>query len=378
METSFAPAERATDEQLRRDVETVIHHPVVTTLLETASGLLAVLNEQRQILALNEAFLKLLGVDDPVALLGLRPGEAIACVHSQDMPGGCGTSRFCATCGAAIAILASLGRNRPEERKCIATVLRDGDRMELCFRVRSAPFLLNDRRFLLLFLQDITVSQRWAESERVFLHDLSSLLTGVQGAAELLATDTARSAPRMTKMLQDMCRSMTRQVELQRILLSEEFGDYQLTPEETSVRDFVDQLEGLLANHRLTRDKKLVIGDLPRNRFSTDMALLQRIIINMLTNAFEATATGGEVKLWVEAERHALVFFVWNDARIPEDVAMRVFQRHFSTKEESGRGLGTYSMKLLGEEILGGKVHFTSTERHGTTFQFRLPTKVTG
>jgi sensor histidine kinase regulating citrate/malate metabolism len=49
-----------------------------------------------------------------------------------------------------------------------------------------------------------------------------------------------------------------------------------------------------------------------------------------------------------------------------------MFQRNFSTKDGMGRGLGTYSMKFLGEEILGGRVSFTSDPENGTTFSLRL------
>jgi len=377
METQFAPAERSDEHRLRQDLSQVAQHPVVTTLLETASGLLAILNENRQVLTLNEAFLRMLGVDDPEKVLGLRPGEAVQCVHAHDMPGGCGTSRYCSTCGAAIAIIASLEHNRPEERKCIATVLRNGDRVEICLRVRSAPMVLDNRRFLLLFLQDVTVPQRWAESERAFFHDLNNLLTGMQGASELLVDGDPRLAPQMATMLRKLCTRMSRQVELQRMLLQEEFSDYQLMPERESVRAFTDQLAGLFANHPAARNKDLKIGELPQVTFVTDMALLQRILVNMLTNAFEATAPGGAVKLNVSAEKHAVNFLVWNRVHIPDEVVMRIFQRHFSTKDESGRGLGTFAMKLLGERVLGGQVSFTSTEQDGTTFRFRLPTKVT-
>ena len=45
----------------------------------------------------------------------------------------------------------------------------------------------------------------------------------------------------------------------------------------------------------------------------------------------------------------------------------------FSTKSSTGRGLGTYSMKLLGERYLGGAVSFSSSAEHGTVFTFELP-----
>ena len=52
---------------------------------------------------------------------------------------------------------------------------------------------------------------------------------------------------------------------------------------------------------------------------------------------------------------------------------MRIFQRYYSTKGEPGRGLGTYSMKLFGEQYLGGEVRFDTSESEGTVFSLRLP-----
>jgi len=54
-------------------------------------------------------------------------------------------------------------------------------------------------------------------------------------------------------------------------------------------------------------------------------------------------------------------------------VALRVFQRSFSTKAGQGRGLGTFSMKLFGENYLGGRVSFTSLQEAGTTFSLERP-----
>ena len=51
---------------------------------------------------------------------------------------------------------------------------------------------------------------------------------------------------------------------------------------------------------------------------------------------------------------------------------LQVFQRSFSTKG-SGRGLGTYSMRLLTEHYLRGSVGFTSSAAEGTTFFASYP-----
>jgi signal transduction histidine kinase len=55
-----------------------------------------------------------------------------------------------------------------------------------------------------------------------------------------------------------------------------------------------------------------------------------------------------------------------------QDVQLQIFKRSYSTKG-SGRGLGTYSIKLLGEKFLKGKVWFESEIEKGTTFYFEIP-----
>ena len=66
-------------------------------------------------------------------------------------------------------------------------------------------------------------------------------------------------------------------------------------------------------------------------------------------------------------------FAVHNPEVMPPEVQLQLFQRSFSTKGEPGRGIGTYSIKLLGERYLKGKVAFTSQEPQGTTFTLTLP-----
>ncbi|NLZ16973.1 MAG: ATP-binding protein [Desulfobulbaceae bacterium] len=96
----------------------------------------------------------------------------------------------------------------------------------------------------------------------------------------------------------------------------------------------------------------------------------------MAINALEASNEQDTVKIWVEEQPEEVVFKVWNAQVIQEDVARRIFQRNFSTKQQEGRGIGTFSMKILGEKILHGNVAFTSSQQEGTTFSFRHPRQV--
>jgi len=372
-ETYFAPAARVSGEQLHQEILWA-KNPVIDSLLDSVSGLLAVLNPQRQILAVNAALLESLGVQDAADVLGLRPGEAIQCIHARELPGGCGTSRFCSTCQAAIAIVTSLATKEPVDRECAIRVQRNGRPADLYFQVRCAPLVYEEQRFLLLFLRDITAEQQRAALERVFFHDVGNLLGALTFKSLLLAQEATE--PRMRELSSRIGRLASRlakEVEVQRAL-SLEPRVCQLTFQEFPLDRVVDEIRETFANHPVAEDKSLdIITAAVDLRLRTALALLHRILMNMLVNAFEATEKGGHVRFWIEAADDGVTFCVWNRQAIPPEVAQRLFQRNFTTKPGRGRGLGTYAMRLLGETYLQGRVGFTTTEADGTVFRFWLP-----
>lgn len=374
LSTNSAPAAQAGRTEIENEIRIVTAHPVVIGILETTSVLLAVLNQRRQILAVNNAFLAALKVREPGEVLGLRPGEAIKCIHSQDMPGGCGTGALCSTCGTAIAIVSALTGSQPVEKKCVLTVRGDGKTRDLCFGVKAHPILIRKERFILLFLQDITEQERKAGLERAFFHDLINVIMGIQGAAQMMALEKGRRTREWSERIGRMAARLQAEVAIQQTLSQASPGKYVPHIEEMSVAGLVEELREIVSHHPEARNKGFAVRTpLPRRRLKTDVSLLLRVLGNMLTNAFEATEEGGQVRFWAEAGRKAVRFYVWSRAAIAPEVSPRVFQRHFSTKPGNGRGIGTSAMKLLGEEYLGGAVDFTSSAARGTVFRITLP-----
>ena len=104
----------------------------------------------------------------------------------------------------------------------------------------------------------------------------------------------------------------------------------------------------------------------------TDVRLLTRILLNLLKNALEASSSGESVKIGCNFSNETISFWVKNSAAMTESVKSQMFQRSFSTKGP-GRGVGTYSVKLLTERYLGGKVDFKSSKEEGTVFYIHLP-----
>jgi signal transduction histidine kinase len=105
----------------------------------------------------------------------------------------------------------------------------------------------------------------------------------------------------------------------------------------------------------------------------TDRILLHRILINLMKNALEATDEGGIVTVGTLDKTDEVRFWVKNDLIIPREIQLQIFQRSFSTKG-AGRGIGTYSIRLLTENYLKGTVSFVSNEEEGTIFELGFKT----
>jgi signal transduction histidine kinase len=374
MDTHFASPERIPPEELLLAIESASENPIIDGLLETVSGLLAVLNEHRQIMAVNPALMEALGIENAREVLGLRPGEALQCSHAHDMPGGCGTSKFCSTCGAAIAIVTSLSHDQTIERTCALEVRRNEKTFDLFLRVRSCPITFDGQRLLLLFLQDITKHQHWASLERVFFHDISNVLTGLVSTTELLVLKSGQEARPLANSAHQLVMRLMQEVKIQQLLTQDGSNKYQPLLQSISVRQIYTDLRHAFHCHPTARGRMLIFSnELLDLALKTDIGLLMRVLSNMMLNALEASDPGDEVRVWAEQSEANIVFCVWNSQVIEPEIAKRIFQRNFSTKSEIGRGLGTYSMKLLGENFMHGTVHFTSTEADGTIFRLSLP-----
>jgi hypothetical protein len=220
MNTHFDKPERAAEADLTAEIAIVNDNPVMTGLLNTISGLIAVVDEHRQVVALNISFLKTLGVDDPSETLGLRLGEVLECIHAYEEPAGCGTTKYCSTCGAAIAILASATHDTPTERMCALTANRKGATLDLALLVRSSPIRIDAKRFLLLFIQDVTLQQQRAALERTFFHDINNMLCGLTGTVDLLTPKGFD--PAVSNIIRTSSLRLFKEIEIQRQLIQSE------------------------------------------------------------------------------------------------------------------------------------------------------------
>ncbi len=372
-DTFFAPAEKASEEEFRHEIEVISKNPIIDSIIDNVSGLLSVLNKHRQVVSVNSSLLRMLGIKNAEETLGLRHGQVFKCIHCEEAPNGCGTTQYCSTCGAAIAIVTSLENDKSDKRVCIMTTEKDGKSIDLYLQVQACPIVIDSERFILLFMQDVTDDQQRAALERAFFHDINNIIQALLTSSYHMNIKADNNTKDISNRIKNITIKLSKEVEIQRTLSSLENGDYQLAVQPVALNIIIREIQDVITNHPAAKDKHFQIADIPDIELNTDPSLLVRVLTNMAVNAFEATADGNEVKLYFRQTGNDFTFYVWNQEVIPEDIALRIYQRNYTTKKESGRGLGTFVMKLFGENYLGGKVEFTTSVSRGTAFSFTLP-----
>ena len=147
-----------------------------------------------------------------------------------------------------------------------------------------------------------------------------------------------------------------------------------VSPGEVPVLEVLERVRAICVGLPAARGRTLVIGESVGARVVTDPTILKRILVNLAKNALEAIGVGATVTIWAERAGEEVMFAVRNPGTLPEEVRHQLFHRSFSTKGD-GRGIGTYSVKLLGERYLRGRVEFRSGDAEGTVFMIWIGEK---
>lgn len=370
--TRFAPAERVSGEvlgQQSRYFETLADAEFLHQLVDAMPDVFLILNGQRQIVFANRAMLDLIGADSYSAVCGLRVGEVLDCVHAFETEGGCGTTEFCRVCGAVNAILASL-RGEGDVQEC-RIIRRDGSALDLM--VWATPLLLNGQRFSIFAVKDIAGQKRRRILERIFFHDVLNTAGGLRGMAELMTGADGEELDELTEMIYGAANELIGEIQTQKLLMAAENSDLTLNPSVIDAQQILQEVKEAYKNHDVAEERFIQVSAVSEPIvLESDRTHLWRVIGNMVKNALEASEPGDAVTLGVEAGEDGVLFWVHNPTFMSREVQLQLFQRSFSTKGHD-RGLGTYSIKLLSEQYLQGKVSFSSSRTQGTTFKAYYP-----
>jgi signal transduction histidine kinase len=363
MQTYFLPAERDSLESIDKQRALFAPDAFAVELLTAVPLPLVVLNGRRQIVFANTAAQMLTG-GDVESIFGQRPGEVLGCRHAQDCAGGCAAAQGLA------------GREAVNE--CRIDSVGSGMLRSLDLRVWARPLRREGMAFSVVVLADIGHEKRREALERVFFHDLMNSVGSLRSFLDLLQQEDLNAGnDGILDLLRLTAHQAFEEIAAQRTLLAAESGELEVDWQPLRSAALLRQACDIYRRNPVIEGRSLVVDAAVADRpLISDPTLVRRILGNLLLNACEASPAGGTVTLGCDVVGEGgVVFTVHNQTCMSREVQMQIFQRSFSTRG-TGRGLGTYSIRLLAG-YLQGAVDFSSTPDAGTTFRLYLPLKPT-
>lgn len=367
--SAYAPAERISEHDCLLQSNFLHQKDKRLAIFDLFPDFILILNSTRQIVFANDAFASFLNFDTRTSMIGMRPGEALRCAHSNNDSGGCGTTEYCKVCGALHGVLETLGKDINSVNECeIDTVT--GTALNL--RIWTFPFHFENSTYVLCVMRDIAHEKYRHSLERIFFHDLTNIGSGIYSLLSMIGNDT-ESYLKYSNMLICLAREILEEISAQRDLLDAESGSIVVNIDTVPNLYIMNTINILFTGNPAAEGKTIVIPTGQENiSFRGDPRLLTRVLGNMVKNALEASKKGDSVTVYSHKEDNEIVFSVHNPGVMTDEVKLQVFKRAFSTKGK-GRGLGSYSVKLLTEKYMNGKVWFTSNAETGTTFYVSFP-----
>ncbi len=334
-----------------RRTSLLLKNPVIGIILNAVSGYVLILDEGMRILAAGQKLMEDFGFHDMTGIEGMGLGECLACSCALEGAGGCGRSKACSNCPLSPPLGTSPGLKGPRGF-CLEKAF--GSKV---FRIQGTPLVMDKDTLMVATLVDITHPKRVQTLEDMFFH---ALLVKV-GAMEGLLRDWAENPYHVTPVglqLQQLVGQLSQEVLAQMQLTQVKAADLESRRRAIYPGEICDEVRQVFLNHELIQNRRLNIQRGPDQVLYTDGVFLLRILVNMVTNALEACPEGGNVDLYFEKLEAGSRVTVENPGSIPPEIAQHIFRKGFSTKASKGRGYGTFSIKLLGEHVLGARVGF--------------------
>jgi signal transduction histidine kinase len=361
------PTDITSRDDLRTQFDDFSKEIVLSRILDAMPSICMIVTRDRQIIYANKAMVDAVGAADSFALCGLRPGEALRCIHSSEAADGCGGAEACTTCGSLDAVLAGNTEQSPREFR----ITRIGEEV-MDARIWAAPIEVRGEAYTLLTIVDVGDEKRRRVLERLFFHDILNTAGAIRSFCELL-TRRPEELDKTKERIVRLSKRLIEEIDTQKQLTDAENRDLVVNIGQVSTKDLLEQvLEQSSEPGNPGGPAARLSDDLEKITFSTDPVILRRVLANLLKNAIEASLESQEVVIGARRIAETVQFTIHNQGSMPRNVQLQVFQRSFSTKG-IGRGLGTYSARLLTETYLKGTVTFESTAEKGTVFKASYP-----
>lgn len=220
-------------------------------------------------------------------------------------------------------------------------------------------------------------------------HEQRTPLNVILSAAQLLGLYISddrlykkENANRHIKSMRQNCLRLIRLVN--NILDSNKIdsGLFHLNMKNRDMVDFIEKIIDSTKEHALLMGNRLIFNTCVKEKImSFDMDAMERVMLNLLSNALKFSENHGDITVSVREEKDGILLSVKDEGiGIPEDKQEQIFERfkqasNLLARENEGSGLGLAITKTL-VEMHDGTVSVKSEAGEGSEFIVRLPCRL--
>ncbi|GEM_PF-5942579 len=338
-------------------------------VLEQLPQPVLVTNGAGQILKANEAARRVFGA-------GIRPGRAMDALDVEFFDGQ----------GRPLTFPSISAANQAIDVKGLEVhaILPDGTSLE--FLVNAAPLADEGGRPVagVAVLQDVTALRERSKRRDLFFsvaaHELRTPLANLKGWGQFTAMKLGRlpEAAEALKYVKRLNAQIARFERLAEELLDEgqmDFTNLPLAVSGTDARKLTQEVvrelpEPYAALVHVSRGEPLLV--------KADAGRLQRVLLNLITNALKYGGSQPVRVLLLGGETRALIAVADKGVGIPTEDLPHIFEPFYRARnatEAGGFGLGLYTSKSIVEQH-GGTMRVRGRRAGGTIFAFDLPVAV--
>lgn len=352
----------------------ILNNMVLTQVLNGMNIMVILLNDRREIIFINDLLRNMLNIKDDSTFLGKRPGNLLKCKFSNISQYGCGYAKECDMCTAKNIVVEVINTGETVEDVASIVSIINGIEITSHFRERVTQICLGDEKFYMAAFLDRSSEVNKTNMERVFFHDILNTASSLYNIIHLMRIENEQyQKDEEIQMIEDYIKSIMDDIEYHRNINKAENNELIIEKGTTSINKLITDSITLLSKdehfrEHVIEEENLLVDD----TIKTDRRLLNRVLINIIKNALEASDKSEKIRIKVYENQNLLVIEVKNNKVIPVEQQRNVFSKSYSSKG-TGRGLGTYGSKLLLNKYLNGDLTFLSNNEQGTTFFIKVP-----
>lgn len=241
---------------------------------------------------------------------------------------------------------------------------------------------------IIVIIHDVTRQEKLEQSRRDFVanvsHELRTPLTTIKSYSETLADMPDADRELQVRFLDVIASESDRMARIISDLLTlselDENQTFYKTPEPIDIRKVTESIVERMNMAAKKKNQKLTyrpINDTPI--ISGDRDSLERIIINIISNAIKYTGEGGTIDVYTsKVYKDIVIKVVDNGIGIKKEQLPHIFDRFYRvdkarSRDTGGTGLGLAIAKQALESVFNGKIKISSVFGEGTEVTITIP-----